>query len=135
MSAEKSLLVECPACGIENLLAVTVSEFTAVCNQCREYLMGPDLIDSHIGHSCNECGMVYLLKKSSDFVIGESECQCGSSNFNPVGVGGFVNDFQPPELEGSDNIAEDFDWCRPEPGERLEDDYNNIFDDDPGFAK
>ena len=135
MAVEKSLLVECPACGIENLLGDKVSEFTAVCNQCREYLMGQDLINSHTGHSCKECGMVYLLKKSSGFVIGESECQCGSSNFNPAEVDGFVNDFQPPELEDSNNIDDDFDWCRPAPDEKLEDDYNNLFDDDPGFAK
>ena len=135
MPAEKSLLIECPACGIENLLVDTFSGFAAVCNQCREHLVGPDLINSHNGHSCNECGMVFLLKKSSTFVLGESECQCGSSAFSSVGVGDFVSESQLPEIEDSNDIEDDFDWCRPAPDEHLESDYNNIFDDDPGFAK
>ena len=136
MPVEKSLLIECRACGIENLLADTISGYaTAICNQCREYLIIPDLIKSHTGHICNECGMAFLLKKNSSFVLGESECQCGSSNFSPLEVSKFVTDFQRPELEDSGDIDDDFDWCRPAPNEELEGDYNNIFDDDPGFAK
>ncbi|GIS84253.1 MAG: hypothetical protein CM1200mP16_05530 [Nitrospina sp.] len=59
----------------------------------------------------------------------------GSSNFSAIEVDKFVSDFQYPELEDSSGIDDDFDWCRPAPDEQLEGDYNNIFDDDPGFAK
>ena len=68
-------------------------------------------------------------------MVGESECQCGSSNFSAIEVDKFVSDFQPLELEDSSDIDDDFDWCRPAADEELEGDYNNIFDDDPGFAK
>jgi len=135
MPIEKPLLIECHACGIENLLADTMSGYTVICNQCREDLINPDLINSHIGHSCNECGMVFLLKKDTGLVVGESECQCGSSNFSPIEVDKFVSNFQPSELVDSRDNDDDFDWCRPAPNEELEGDYNNIFDDDPGFAK
>ena len=135
MPIEKPLLIECRACGIENLLADMISGNTAICNQCREDLINPDLINSHIGHSCNACGMAFLLKKDTGLVVGESECQCGSSNFSSIEVDKFVSDFQYPELEDSSGIDDDFDWCRPAPDEQLEGDYNNIFDDDPGFAK
>ena len=135
MPVEKPLLIECRACGIENLLADAMSGYTAICNQCRECLINPDLINSHTGHSCNECGMAFLLKKNSGFELGQSECQCGSSNFSSVEVSQFVSDFQPPEMEDSSDIDDDFDWCRPAPDENLEGDYNNMFDDDPGFAK
>ena len=134
MPIEKPLLIECRACGIENLLADTISGNKAICNQCREDLINPDLINSHTGHSCNACGMAFLLKKDTGLVVGESECQCGSSNFIAIEVDKFVSDFQYPELENSSDIDDDFDWCRPAPDEQLEDDYNNIFDDDPGFS-
>jgi hypothetical protein len=79
--------------------------------------------------------MAFLLKKNSGFVLGESECQCGSNNFSPLEVGDFASDLQLPGLEDDNEIDNDFDWCRPAPNEEFEDDYNNIFDDDPGFAK
>ncbi|MBC8285390.1 MAG: hypothetical protein H8E32_16360 [Nitrospinae bacterium] len=135
MPAEKSLLIECPACGIENLLANMAPGDPAICNQCREVMLSPILVESHTGHSCDACGMSFLLKKDSGFVVGESECQCGCSDFSPLEVGRFVSDFQPPELEDSDDIDDDFDWCRPASDDVSEGDYNNIFDDDPGFGK
>ena len=30
---------------------------------------------------------------------------------------------------------DDFDWCRPNQDDSIDGDYNNMFDDDPGFAK
>ena len=115
MPVEKSLLIECRACGIENLLADATTGYAAICNQCREFLINPDLVNSHIGHSCNECGMAFVLKKDTGLVVGESEWQCGSSNFSPIEVDKFVSNFQPSELLDSSDLNDDFDWCRPAP--------------------
>ena len=139
MSEEKSFLIECPACGIENLLADFTPGRSAVCNQCREALLSPSLVDSHKGHICDDCGMAFILKTETDFVSGESECQCGCNDFSAFEIGPFVDDLLAAEASGltEDEPEEDddFDWCRPAPDDALEGDYNNIFDDDPGFGR
>jgi hypothetical protein len=137
MPAEKSLLIECPACGIENLLTDIVPGVPAICNQCRDPLLGPELVESHTGHSCDVCDMAFVLKKETEFAIGESECQCGSKDFSPLQLDLFVSDLQ-STIEAQDlddDDGDNFDWCRPGPDDVSEGDYNNVFDDDPGIAK
>ena len=137
MPAEKSLLIECPDCGIENLLAEIVPGVPAICNQCREAMLKPNLVETHIGHSCDSCGMAFLLNKETGFEVGESECHCGSGDFSPLELDLFVADLQ-TTMEDQDSDEDDgnsFDWCRPGTDDASEGDYNNIFDDDPGFSK
>ena len=137
MPSEKSLLIECPACGIENLLADIVPGIPAICNQCREALLRPELLETHTGHSCDSCGMAFLLNKETGFEVGESECQCGSSDFSPLELDLFVANLQSTikaqDLDEDD--GDDFDWCHPSADDVSEGDYNNIFDDDPGFSQ
>ena len=111
---------------------------SAVCNQCRETLLNPSLIDSHKGHTCNDCGMAFILKNETEFIPGESECPCGSSDFNRFEIGPYIADLKAAEASSiaeQDTKEDDFDWCRPDQGEPREGDYNNIFDDDPGFGR
>ena len=137
MPAEKSLLIECPACGVENLLADIVPGVLAICNQCREALLRPDLVETHTGHSCDSCGMAFLLNKETGFEVGESECQCGSSDFSPLELDLFVANLQSTikSQDSDEDDGDDFDWCRPSADDVSEGDYNNIFDDDPEFSQ
>ena len=138
MAVEKSFLIECPACSIENLLSDFMPGRSAVCNQCRETLLNPSLIDSHKGHTCNDCGMAFILKNETEFIPGESECPCGSSDFNRFEIGPCIADLKAAEASSiaeQDTKEDDFDWCRSDQGEPREDDYNNVFDDDPGFGR
>jgi hypothetical protein len=137
MPAEKSLLIECPDCGIENLLAKIVSGVPAICNQCREAMLRPSLVETHTGHSCDSCGMAFLLNKETGFEVGESECQCGSSDFSPLELDLFVANLQSTikAQDSDEDNGDDFDWCRPSVDDISEGDYNNIFDDDPGFSQ
>ena len=136
MPAEKSLLIECPSCGIENLLADIVPGVPAICNQCREALLTPDLVETHTGHSCDSCDMAFLLNKETGFEVGQSECQCGSSDFSPLELDLFVANLQSTikAQDSDEDYGDDFDWCRPSADDVSEGDYNNIFDDDPGFS-
>ena len=137
MPAEKSLLIECPDCGIENLLAEIVPGVPLICNQCREAMLRPDLVETHTGYSCDYCGMAFLLNKETDFEVGESECQCGSSDFSPLELDLFVANLQSTikSQDSDEDDGEHFDWCRPSADDVSEGDYNNIFDDDPGFSR
>ena len=138
MAFERTFLIECPACAIENLLSDFTPGRSAVCNQCRETLLNPSLIDSHKGHTCDKCGMAFVLKNKTEFIAGESECPCGSSDFSKFEIGPFIADLRTAEASriAEENIEEDdFDWCRSGPDDPLEDDYNNIFDDDPGVGR
>jgi hypothetical protein len=137
MPAEKPLLIECPDCGIENLLAEISPGVSAICNQCRETMLRPDLVETHTGYSCDSCGMAFLLNKETGFEVGESECHCGSGDFSPLELDLFVANLQSTikaqDLDEDD--GDDFDWCRPSADDVSEGDYNNIFDDDPGFSQ
>ncbi len=138
MPVETSFLIECPACGIDNLLAGFTPGSAAICNQCRESLLSATLVDTHKGHTCDHCEMAFVLKKETEFMSGESECQCGGSEFSQIEVGPFVANLKASEtsdLTEEEDDVEDFDWCRPGPDDSLEGDYNNVFDDDPGFGK
>jgi hypothetical protein len=139
MSSQKSieLLIACRSCGIENLLVDYTPGLPAVCSQCRESLISMELMDSHKEVVCEDCGMTLLLLRDTEITIGESTCRCGSSNLAlkdspsiPLLAEEAINS---KEHEEDDPIDSDFDWCRPAPAEEASDDYNEIFDDDPGY--
>ena len=130
------LLVECGGCGLENLISEYSPGMPAICNQCRENMMAYNLVDTHQGHVCNSCQRALLLKKETDFVNGESECQCGGHDFTKLGMKDFTDEVSKAEKEALDDADDDpnFDWCRPASDHEAKEDYNEIFDDDPGFS-
>ena len=130
------LLVSCRSCGIENSIPEYTPELPAVCSQCRERLIDMELMESHKELVCEDCGMTLLLPKDTEVTPGESTCRCGSSNLalqaSPTipllaeEAGAFMKDDKVP-------VEDDFDWCRPSPNEEITEDYNDVFDNDPGF--
>ncbi len=132
------LLIECQGCGIENLVPDFTPGVPAICNQCRETLLSPSLADSHLGNTCDNCRMAFLLKKETGFIAGESECQCGGSDFTPLDMSRFTKDLQSAgayDLADDDDAVDDFDWCRSAPEVSAGDEYNDLFDNDPGIAE
>jgi len=129
------LLIECGGCGLENMIPGFISGAPAICNQCRENMLAYDLTQTHQGHTCDSCGRAYLLKTETEFVDGESECQCGSRDFTELDLKDFADQTAEPQRSVSDNAddAPDFDWCRPVSDNSTKEDYNEIFDDNPGF--
>ena len=82
--------------------------------------------------------MAFILKNETGFIPGESKCPCGNSDFSGFEIGPFIADLQAAEASSiaeQDTEEDTFDWCRPDQDEPLEGDYNNIFDDDPGFIR
>ena len=130
------LLIECGGCGLENLISEYSPGMPAICNQCRENMMAYNLLDTHQGHVCSSCQRALLLKKETDFVNGESECQCGGQDFTELGMKDFTDEVSKAEKEALDDVDDDpdFDWCRPASDHEVKEDYNEIFDDDPGFS-
>ena len=115
MAVEQPFLIECPACGIDNVFSDFTAGKSAVCNQCRERLLSPDLINSHKGHTCDNCDMAFILKNETEFMSGESECQCGGSDFSVIDIGPFVANLQTVEASSFDEDEskdDDFDWCK-----------------------
>jgi hypothetical protein len=136
MNPPFDLLIECGSCGIENLIPGFTPGVPAICNQCRENLLSSDFSKTHQGHICDSCGMALLMKVGTEFTDGESECQCGCKDFTELSMVDFVNTLsRAPNIELDDDVDDDsdFDWCRPAPDSSLQDDYNEVFDDDPGF--
>ena len=129
------LLIECGGCGLENLISEYSPGVPAICNQCRENMTAYNLVASHQGHICDSCQRALLLKKETDFVNGESECQCGGHDFTEFGLKEFTEGVSKAEQKVLDDAddAPEFDWCRPAPDPVANEDYNEIFDDDPGF--
>ena len=129
------LLVECKGCGVENFIEDFVPSAPAVCHQCRDNLIAADLGETHKQLVCQDCGIYFLLTLETEFQEGEAECRCGSRSITPMdaptieGNPLLAGDFEPEER---DENSENFDWCRSAPGEPLEEDYNDIFNNDPG---
>ena len=127
------LLMQCGSCGIENLIPGFNPGTPAICNQCRENLLATDFAQTHQGHTCDSCGMALLIKAETEFTDGESECQCGGTDFTKLDMAIFASSIAiTPEAELDDDDP-DFDWCRPAPNNVSPEDYNEVFDDDPGF--
>ncbi len=135
MSPPFNLLMECGSCAIENLIPGFTPGTPVICNQCRENLLALDFSKTHQGHTCDSCGMVLLIKEETEFSDGESECQCGGQNFSELDMKVFAESVSKApilDLDDSDDDS-DFDWCRSAPDNSTKEDYNEIFDDDPGF--
>ena len=130
------LLVSCRSCGIENLIPDYTPGLAAVCSQCRDGLIDMELMDSHKEVVCVDCGMTLLLPKDTEITM-ESTCRCGSSNL-ALQDSPFIP-LLAEEAKASDKLADgdpadsDFDWCRSSPDDELSSDYNDVFDDDPGY--
>ena len=130
------LLMECGGCGLENLISEYSPGMPAICNQCRENMMAYNLVETHQGQTCDTCQRALLLKKETDFVNGESECQCGGQDFTELGMKEFTDKVSLAEKEALEDADDDpdFDWCRPGSDQIDNEEYNEIFDDDPGFS-
>ncbi|MFQ5450311.1 MAG: hypothetical protein ACE5E9_06750 [Nitrospinaceae bacterium] len=129
------LLIECPSCGIENSLTGFTPEFPAICNQCRERLLGSGLEETHNQYICEGCGLILLLSRSTPIARGDSACRCGSTHFTsvePPAIQSLLGkkDDDGPVQDGGTTEGE-FDWCRPSQDENISEDYNDIFDNDP----
>lgn len=139
MSSHKpiELLIACRSCGIENLIVDYTPGLPAVCSQCREQLIAMELMDSHKEVVCGDCGMTLLLTRDTEITMGESTCRCGSSNLalqDSPSIPLLAEEAKTlNKQEDEDPADSDFDWCRPAPAEEISDDYNDIFDDDPGY--
>ncbi|GJL79075.1 MAG: hypothetical protein NPINA01_20640 [Nitrospinaceae bacterium] len=130
------LLVSCRSCGIENFIDSYTPDLPAVCSQCRERLIDIELMESHKEVLCGDCGMRLLLPKDAEVSAGESTCRCGGSNLflqaAPT-IPLLAEEAGAFKKEDSDPVENDFDWCRPSGNEEISGDYNDIFDNDPGF--
>ncbi len=96
-----------------------------------------ELMDSHKEVVCGDCGMTLLLSRDTAITLGESTCRCNSTNLIlqaspsiPL-LAKEANSLD--SMEDEDPADSDFDWCRPAPDEETSEDYNDIFDDDPGY--
>lgn len=131
------LLIACRSCGIENLIDSYTPDLPAMCSQCRERLIDLDLMDSHQEIVCGDCGMTLLLPKSTEITAGESTCRCGSFNLAlqaSPSIPLLAQKAEAFKMSGDDDpVEDDFDWCRPSAKEEISEDYNDIFDKDPGF--
>lgn len=131
------LLISCRSCGIENLIVDYMPGLPAVCSQCRESLIAIELMNSHKEVVCEDCGMTLLLTRDTEITIGESTCRCGSSNLalqETPSIPLLAEEAKGIEAEEGEDLEDsDFDWCRPAPREEPSEDYNDVFDDDPGY--
>jgi len=139
MSSHKpiELLVACRSCGIENLIPNYTPGMPAVCSQCRERLIDMELMDSHKEVVCGDCAMTLLLLRKTEITMGESTCRCGSSNLalqDSPSIPLLSEEAKAHQVnEDDDALDSDFDWCRPAPVDEMSGDYNDVFDDDPGY--
>ena len=131
------LFIECRSCGIENTITDYVASMPIFCNQCREQLVDDDLTETHLEYVCQACDMRLVLSQETEVKLGESACSCGSTNILEMGqttlfaevlkAGGFIG-----PSEGDDEILEDTDWIRPGGSGSFDDDYEDMFNQDPG---
>jgi len=132
------LFIECRSCGVENMITDYVPSMPIFCNQCRERLIDDELTETHLEYVCQACDMRLVLSQETEVKLGESACSCGSTDVLKTGqttlpvevleAGGFVD-----PSEGDDEILEDTDWLRASgPGDIGDDDYEDMFNQDPG---
>ena len=132
----RTLLIECGSCEIEN----SVTEYTArnlpVCNQCREPLIEPNLNETHNELVCEICGTHILLLKTTEVTIGDSQCICGSKQLNQQSSSSILKQAEKAgafNMELSETGLDDADMFRSEPDAIMDDDYNDLFNQDPGM--
>jgi hypothetical protein len=130
------LFIECRCCSIENMITDYVPSMPIFCNQCRERLIDDDLTETHLEYVCQACDMKLVLSQAKEVKLGESACSCGSTDVLKTGkttlpgevlkAGGLID-----SSEGDGEILEDADWMRPGGSESFDDDYEDMFNQDP----
>ena len=131
------LLIECRSCGVENMITDYVPSTRIFCSQCRERLIDDDLMESHFEYVCQACDMRMILLQATEVKLGESACSCGSKDVSKIGkttlptevleAGGLVE-----QAMDDDEILEDTDWMRSGSEGVNDDDYEDMFNQDPG---
>ena len=96
-----------------------------------------ELMDSHKEVVCGDCGMTLLLLMDTEITMGESTCRCGSSNLalqDSPSIPLLAEEAKATQRHEDDDSADsDFDWCRSASVDEMSEDYNDVFDDDPGY--
>jgi DNA-directed RNA polymerase subunit RPC12/RpoP len=132
----RDLLIECASCGIENIFSEYTPDQPTFCNQCRDRLIHPDFNETHNEYRCEDCGFSVCLLKETEFDEGNTPCRCGSTNVFKVEPSTIAEDAEEAgafELEEENDASEEFDWYRSDSGNMdTMDDYNELFDQDPG---
>jgi hypothetical protein len=131
------LLIECPDCGVENIFSEYSPEDITICNQCRTRLIQPDFDQTHNEFHCEDCGFVICLTKETPFEKGKTACRCGSFNIESIPKSTLYEDAEEAgafDLDDEDlDTTPSDDWCRSDlSGIEAMDDYNEMFDRDPG---
>ncbi len=131
------LLIECSDCGVENMFADYTPEQVTICNQCRTRLIQPDFDQTHNEYWCDDCGFVMCLSKDTKFEKGKTACRCGSFNIQKISKSTLYEDAEEAgtfELDDEDlDTTPSDDWCRSDLSDiEASEDYNEIFDQDPG---
>ena len=131
------LFIECRSCGVENMITDYVPSTRIFCSQCRERLVDDDLMESHLEYVCQACDMKMVLLQATEVKLGESACSCGSKDVSKIGkttlpaevleAGGLVE-----QAMDDDEILEDTDWMRSSSEGVNDDDYEDMFNQDPG---
>ena len=131
------LLIECSDCGVENIFSDYSPEQVTICNQCRTRLMHPDFDQTYNEYRCDDCGFIMCLLKDTPFEKGKTACRCGGFNIKKIAKSTLYEDAE--EAGAFDLDDEDLeptlsdDWCRSDlSGLEASEDYNEIFDRDPG---
>jgi hypothetical protein len=131
------LLIECADCGVENMFSEYSPEDVTICNQCRTRLIQPDFDQTYNEHRCDDCGFVMCLTKETLFEKGKTACRCGSFKIQKISKSTLYKDAEEAgafevDEEDLDTTPSD-DWCRSNlSGIEASDDYNEMFDQDPG---
>ena len=131
------LFIECRSCGVENMITDYVPSVPIFCNQCRERLIDAELTETHLEYVCQACDMRLVLSQTTEVKLGESACSCGSTDVLKIGqtnlpaevlkAGGLTD-----PSEDDDETSEDTDWLRPGGSGSFGDDYEDMFNQDPG---
>ena len=130
------LFIECRSCSIENMITDYVPSMPIFCNQCRERLVDDDLIETHLEYICQACDMRLILSQDTEVKLGESACSCGSTDVLKTGRTTLPEEALKARssidpIEGDDKVLEDTDWMRPGGSESFDDDYEDMFNQDP----
>jgi len=131
------LLIECVDCGVENIFSEYTPEQLTICNQCRTRLIQPDFDQTYNEYRCDDCGFIMCLSKDTLFEKDKTACRCGSFNIQHISKSTLYEDAE--EAGAFDLDEEDIettptdDWCRSDlSGIEASEDYNEMFDHDPG---
>ena len=127
----RDILIECQSCGIENVFNGYTPDQFVLCNQCRDRLIEPNLQEACNQYECRDCGFAIVVLKKTPIIIGDSVCRCGSKNLTKIET---IALYQEASSAGAFDEAPpvDGDWYRSEPVSDDVENYNKLFDNDPG---